>query len=537
MDQKIVLLAALAALTAAATGCNGLATLGGHYEGVLFARGTAAPAGSQQPVKADITLAAKGREATATVVDLHQNPLVVIKFSGIQKKSLKIEIKGLLDQPTAFKAGDSCFYLKGDELSGRFCFEARELVLELTQKGVGEVFSLAVDRFAKVDAFAPATPFDTTLTQAVKTAFEKNFDNLIELQNVVQARLTQALARKNLLPGVSFSSGTALLVQDISGILASIGDLAPFLLPTRWFQAHEAGDKLDAEQDTLVLLRADTATQVEGFAYVLERDQTIRDFYAATLAQAQDAADDIKERVDVGQFPEGTDDAIDEVVNNIQQAIVGLDLVVAEDKTALGQTLGLPNPASLRNLRIDEEAMPVEQARSYTHDELVQRALDASFELRQIDSLISVAKYQKKERYFNFLDPAGDYTGKLGVGIGDYVRIGSSQVAALEIQKLKTAQTVTIKAENALIEYNNAVAAYHVAAEGMAISQDIMQRMMGHVDNGASVDLATLVATFQDYLAQEVNVQNAIASYRVARAKIDRFLMQGFYSRLALPKQ
>ena len=47
-------------------------------------------------------------------------------------------------------------------------------------------------------------------------------------------------------------------------MLGTIGDLVPFLFPSRWFHAKEAREISVVEQNTLALLRADLMPQVEG---------------------------------------------------------------------------------------------------------------------------------------------------------------------------------------------------------------------------------------------------------------------------------
>ncbi|MBI3556867.1 MAG: hypothetical protein HY074_11440 [Deltaproteobacteria bacterium] len=530
-------LLALTLLCLSMTACNGLLVeLTGHYEGSLFERTDGN--GHQRPVKSDISNDGHGH-ATVAVKDAANTPILTITLTDIQNGKFKISIPGVAPQAVELVEKSGCFLRQADQ-SLRFCLDKGELLLEVTLKDKGKVFTLALDRFKKLDAFVMETPRDFTTASAVDYALRMNFDNRVEFEHVIQSRLSRSLARLNLLPGVTLSSVISLVVKDPASIISSIGDLAPFLLPTRWLQASEAGLRTQAEEDALVLMRADTATQVEGFAAILARDRAILKFYLDTLAQAMEVRDEIQSREDLGQYIPGTSDDIRSVVNGIEQATSALELAVKEDKTAIAQTLGFHNPEAIAEFTLDPElepingATPIRKTDVKRRDEIKTLALDRSFEIRQMDYLIRIGRLQKIERYFAWLDPAADGTGKIGFGIGQYVKTGSSQLRELVTKREQLEQNIVLKVFNAVIEHNLSIKSYGLASEGMEIQERRLARILETVRFGTNVDMFGMVQIFQDYLAAEVSKENAIATYRAAHAKMDRFLLKGHYAGLVL---
>jgi hypothetical protein len=513
-------------------GCDGpLAELPGHYEGTVFERPDASRAGTQQPVRAEITNLGKGR-AKVEARDIKNNGVLKIELSAIEDEHFKIAIPGVTEGAVELKRAEGCYSRQG-RLALRFCLDKGELMLEAVAEGQGTIFTLALDRFRKIDSFKLETPEAYTLTRAVDQSLKRNFDNRAEFEAVRQARLTRTLSKLNLLPGVTLPSIIAVATHDAASMLSSIGDLVPFLLPTRWLQMLEAGKRAKAEEDALILMRADTATQVEGFAYLLARDRAMLQFYRDTLVSAKNVLAQIEAREDLGLLPLQAGDDARTVVNGIEQALIGMELSVQEDLTGIAQTLGNHNPEAVTDVSIDTELEPIDEARSHEYDVTIQTAIDRSFELRQMDALIEVARYQKTERYFNWIDPAGDYTGKLGFGIGQYVAVGKSQIDQLVIKREQTQAQLAGKVVNTLKEYENSLRIWGLVKENMIVQERRLGRIVTAASFGTSGDLTGMVQIFQDYLGGAVARESTIASYRVARAKIDRLLLQGYFRGLA----
>lgn len=194
---------------------------------------------------------------------------------------------------------------------------------------------------------AHGTPANYTLTQAMTRAFTQSFDSRAAYERQIQARLSAKAAYLNLLPHISISSVLGVLSPSIAGLINLVGDLAPFLLPTRWLQAHEAGLMSAAEKQALALMRADSAAQVEGLAYALERDYGIVSRYRDFQALALKTRDNLQIVEAGGGMPVGSTDHLNSVLNTAALDLVDLDELTRRDKATIAQAMGLKAPMPL----------------------------------------------------------------------------------------------------------------------------------------------------------------------------------------------
>ena len=99
-------------------------------------------------------------------------------------------------------------------------------------------------------------PRTYTLSEALQAALQMNFGTRIEYEHAIQARLSAKSAYLMLLPHLSSGSVLQAIGGGTIGIIQGLGDFAPFLFPSRWFQADQAAKRSLAEDDTLALMRA-----------------------------------------------------------------------------------------------------------------------------------------------------------------------------------------------------------------------------------------------------------------------------------------
>jgi hypothetical protein len=87
---------------------------------------------------------------------------------------------------------------------------------------------------------------------------------------------------------------------------------------------------------------------------------------------------------------------------------------------------------------------------------------------------------------------------------------------------------------DSVLEYNNAITQYRLARETTLIQQRILERVTENLTFGTDNDMFNLMNAFSNYIQAAVAEINLTASYRIARANVDRLTLSGFYSELAL---
>ena len=201
------------------------------------------------------------------------------KFSVFKPKAFKVTIPDLSDKPIRLRRKDHCFVSEGIPRVD-VCFERGGFFV--TALGADDIplFVLTADPVNNFQSESLEENVTIKLSDAITMALKRNFKNRLEVEHVFQAKKGAEEAYKNLAPHIGMKTAISLLesvggnpVDMVLGLLGSVGDLAPFLLPNRWFQAKEADSIHQAQDLSLVLMELNLIAQVEGLAYIFERDR------------------------------------------------------------------------------------------------------------------------------------------------------------------------------------------------------------------------------------------------------------------------
>ncbi len=458
----------------------------------------------------------------------------LITLSDVSSSSLKLLIPSLGTQPIELKADQSCLIGTGD-LRIRLCPARDEIVIEAarTSSGAG-IYSLSLDWFPifKPMRLEPAKSYG--LDEAVANAFRMSFDDRIEFQRVMQAKHRTANSYLNLIPHLTINSILGLTqYTNVQGLLGIVGDLVPFLLPSRWFRAKADSLDAEAEQDGLILMRADAAEQILGLAYLFDRDKRIETDYEGAIQEAEQAHGQVQTDEFLGEFPPGTADNLKTTIDGMKLDLAVLELTINEEKTSLAQSMGLMNPDGVTDLSMPQDDSKIAQAQSIDGKSILALALDRSFELRQLDFLIQAAQEVKTADYFDWMDPTGDPSLGLGAGLGEAVAVQSSKINELEIDREQLQSQVYQEVTDVTAEHNEALKAYRLASDDLTTQERRFNRTQELLNFGKDVSVLDLVTVYQDRLKAKINVLNSIAAFEISRAKLDRLELEGYFSQLS----
>jgi hypothetical protein len=424
---------------------------------------------------------------------------------------------------------DSCYVSDGD----RVCFDGKAVVVDLKPGVPGKPeLSFVMDRTdpSRIPALEP--PADYKVSQLLDRAMSQNFSSQVEFEHVVQAKLASRNAHMNLLP--HFSTGTVLGIVSLNmtSLVRSIGDLAPFLLPTRWFRARESGFKSDAEHYAFILMKADSANIAEGLSYAISRDN----LSIARMAAHRDSIAQVREyihgRERLGLLPPGSTDDIDSTLVAVDKALLLLRQTLAQEYTDLAQATGFFNPAAIRSVVIDTPSS-IDQPVTVDPDQVSRLALERSYEVRQMDSLIAAAQANRGSRYFNWLDPAGSDDGAIGFGFGSYLAIGASQVREMTVRRQQLQSMLLQKVANTTTELQGSIEARSLALRSIEIGDARVKRLLDSLRLGLNISLTDLTLALQNQMRADLDLVDAEFGYLVAYSKIKRVLYEDAYSKAA----
>ena len=526
MRASIFLVAALLA------GCNssdsGLPQPG-HYEGSLIRRDASGL--SEIAVQADISNPDSGTWKVA----IQQKGRGLIEEDVLKAQSdggAALTIPSLELTQVAIQPQQGC-YVADAKTQVHVCGQNGALLVEI-RDAKGPVYSLSLQAFDSTAKTPVETPATYTLDAAMNRTFAMSFETRAQFERSMEASHVATNAYLNLLPRLNINAGTAVATAftDITQLIGGIGDLLPFLLPTRWIDAENAGIDANAQKIALWVMRGDSGLEVESLAYSWISDGLVIGDYREVLGQSETLVKQIRFLEQMGEYPAGTADTIQTSIDGMKADLAVLSAAREDKKTVLAQAMGFISPEAVIAVTLDtvtEESDLDHLQEGPFEDQVVGRSL----ELDQLDQLIETARNTKTATYFEWLDPAGGPNSSLGAAIGTSVEIAQDKIDELELQRSQLEATLRQKARSALDDFNTAHGELALANAAMGLQQKRVTNVLDTIKYGKDTNQVELAAVYQDLLRAMIGQRDADAAILIARAKINRLLLEGYYSRLA----
>lgn len=375
-------------------------------------------------------------------------------------------------------------------------------------------------------------PARYTVAALLKQAMNQNFDSPIQFQRVVQAKLRTETAYRNLLPHLEINDVLNIAALNLLGYLKAVGDLVPFLFPTRWLETKADQYKLEAEFDAWILTKADAMNLAEGLAYSALRDDIVLSAIQDYQIYLAGIRDKVRERERAGLLQIGSSDDIASIINNLDRGNAVLSENAVQERISLAQAAGFRNFAAISGIQPPDDE-PIDDIQPYddaTIKRLADLSLDRSYERRQMAALINASRVNQKASYFQWLDPAGERDGSLGINLGSYVKIAKSETQELLAKKEKLEAVLTDSVARAASLSNQYLASYQLARAGVDIQDRRVKRHSQNMETGINFAMSDLTNSLQEKLKAEIELVQAQYNYYVARANLNRLLLAGPYA-------
>ncbi|MGK5083083.1 hypothetical protein WDW37_07230 [Bdellovibrionota bacterium FG-1] len=527
-------------LTFSACRVSDLASATGQYSGFVTEKAN----GKTEQDRVVGTLAVPTASSQSTLL------LSINSLDGKRRWSYTIEVTSrgqvsLLNHqtqaPTPLRStNDSCFVnlaaKTGADAHTRVCFDGREVNLDLrAPEGAVTDISFLLDRADPTVLPHLETPAPYKVSELMLKAMNRNFASQVEFEHVVQARMAALNSHLNLLPHFTLNTILGLVSFSWSSIIRSVGDLAPFLLPTRWFRAKEAGFKSAAESAAWILMKADTANIAEGLAYTIARDTKSLACMGENRDWIQAIRQIIWERERLGLIKEHSTEKIDALLLGVDKAVLLLGQTVKEEFTDLAQVAGFFNPQAIQSIVVDTD-LSIEHPITIDPKLISEVALLKSFELKQMDSLIGYAKTSRTERFFNWLDPTGEDAGAIGLGFGAYIAIGQSQIREMGLRRQQLQSILLQKVDNISTELTDSIQLRSLAFKTRDLQQSIVDHMLQDMSTGQLISFTDLTNALQEELRADLDTVNAEFAYLVSVSKLKRVQYEDLYAQAATPQ-
>jgi hypothetical protein len=489
------------------------------------------------------------------VRDLHQNLIDTLMLKWSKKSNhIRLSISTLGSAPVTLYPVKT---LKGSEKNltcyqgvlqfrASLCFREDQFILHASGSSLRKgTWTLSGSLSAIQEPVLLEDPADYTLKEALDRALSRGFDARIEFQRVLQASEAARVAYFNLLPHVDYKSVFAISTLLPNSIAGFVANFVPFVIPTRWLKVKEAKDLKKAEEMTLDILRADLTYQVETLGYVYERDRSNHSYYEMMNARVEGLLAHIS---DIGQQDFGKiGNMIDELgarslaLNNfILQEKIRLRNSLGLDLTALSLSMGFKNSKAVRSFDIEEDESLIQTAAFMDpsqQEDIVRAAVARSLELKQIDYLIDNSQRVKEEYYFNWADPDVPSSMSVSLSLVPYLARAKAVIQELLVRREQMQAQIVQKATNAVMNYNAALESYQVTKPEYdrlnqrldLVSADILDGKLPSDIHANGPGAQWLLNTHFQF---KLKLNDSIAMFRMARAQMQRVLLESYYARM-----
>jgi hypothetical protein len=494
---------------------------GGHYEGNLFQLQNNKAV--IQPVRIDVLYPSK-KHASLIIENTQGESIASLEVKKGKKKSFLVDISFLKNYgQMSFQLSPyrGC-YVQNSAYHVEMCVDLNHFNITVTFINGTPILTLSGSRFNPEKEFEVELPRKLTLSEAVEIALGKNFETNLEYHKYKQAKYTAIGAFLSLTPRISLGSIIWTVGSDIAslpvGLIAGIGDFAPFLLPNRWIQAFSARKMKEAEETTLSLMRANLASQVEGLVYLYEQENRMLQIYSEVTSHLK------SNHVALELQP-----SMDSMLDAMSLEIMNLEEAVRAAKASVALSLGYHNPGAIEALEFDDDARSVANSKELSVEENRAIALTRSFELRQIDFLKRSTKLANIANWFTLFDPQGSPDYALGAG-GIALQIaGNSKLKEMMLQREFTQVTIFHQAEANIANYNKAIRAYPIAHRLKVRSEKQLHEMFKSLQKNSGLSFEVVEALVEKYLTACQKELEIITNFRISRSKVDRMLLQELY--------
>jgi hypothetical protein len=506
----------------------------GHYEGVFYHYADSKLI--TQPVSIDINSSHHSR--WIAIQDISGN--FISKWEvELKHNEISLWATSVREKPFLLRRSKNCYLdhsgHSNKEILASFCVKNDHFNLTIRNDEGRIEAALTGSLFVNEKPLIYEVPSTFDLSKLIRLALSSSFLSRIEIEKVLQAKKTALSGYLNLLPRLGVGTILSNIPIDPLSLVESVGDLAPFLLPTRWLKAKEGSILAAMEKTTQMLLQADLATQVEGLSYIFIRDRTLLQFQRNALQQLVEFYTQVSELEVNGKLEIGCQKSAQMIINAATLDLIGIEYVLKGDRYALSQAVGFNNPEAVQDVIFDQQEVPILESPLEDRQELAEIAVRRSFELKQIDEAIALSRNFKHELYFNWLDMQGDGNKKLGFALIPHFQVANSKINELKIQREQLRSIIAQKAHETADSLNRAIETYPLARKIFDDSWEHLHQLMQDSLERSRYDGESIRGKLDAASGHFVRAETILSTYRIARSKVDRMKLQGYYLEL-MPK-
>lgn len=336
-----------------------------------------------------------------------------------------------------------------------------------------------------------------TYEEVTEKISKQNFLILENAERIYQKKENIKFARANLLPKLNLWN-IAKVATDWLSVLDVVQDIAPFLVPSNWFQAKQSKYVYRAAKEQYRALWANEVSTAKLLFLEIVKDEKLLELIESKVTRYKNIMEMARSRNIFG----GENVFAYNLIRDRYLALVEDERLVRNmvfnEKKEFQYIAGINNEEEIS--LVHPKLPDLSSSEPIEFSKVIFKVMEASPELAQFEHLANSLSQVKGQIYFNVLGVNSFSQGQgdgifdnipiqdgLGFGLGASIRIAKSEGRILKIQIRATIETLKKQVNLLVNEYNSLINNYNITNERISLSQQNYQNMMSYLSLGGKI--------------------------------------------------
>jgi hypothetical protein len=319
-------------------------------------------------------------------------------------------------------------------------------------------------------------------------------------------------------------------------------DIAPFLVPANWFRAKEAGLLYTAEQEGYRALWSNELMTGKSLYMHLLLDRSLLAHIEQSRKELDDILTIVQMRELLGGAPQGASRDIEVRMLALKEDKRSLEVLVEEEESLLVYMMAFP--ADMKFVFGALEMPDFSSFEPLDYSDFEFRATDTAPELRQFDSLISIADYIQKEVLFSFLGASsasrgvagGVFDGMptqsgLGFGTPSSMRVVRAQKELLKVQRKGVEETIKRQLRLLVSNYNLDLENYGNLKRREELTRQILEEQFERLRLGQNVETLDMIEASRNHIQADTAFFAVQFRFLANEDRLARLIFYGDYTK------
>ncbi len=396
-------------------------------------------------------------------------------------------------------------------------------------------FSLAVH------AAAPAPVYRVSMRDVVNKVSTENLEVYQNALKVYQAKKHISYSRAALLPKLNFWRILS-TPFDPKSLLGIVSDIAPFLIPSNWFQVKIDKQLYYAQQEAYRALWANEVMTAKALYVHLLYDQNLLSHIEASKSELKKLNGIVKSHEILGGAPQGASREVEIRLLALEEDARSLHILIEEEMSLLAYMLGFGATA---NLQLEPLTAPdLSRLAELSYEAFEPRVLAVAPELKQFDYLVKASRYVKKKIYFSMFGVTNESRGVaggifdnvpiqdgLGFGAPYSVQISKAETEILKLQKQGAAETLKRQLRLMIANHNLDLQNYSGLVRRTQLTQEANSQLYTRLRLGEDVEMFALIEASRNHIQADSALYSAQFRFLINQDKLARLTFSGDYAR------